>query len=128
MSMGDAPARRPLSTGIDAISIERIGRAAKRKAFLERVFTESEMVYALKHKDAYRRLAGRFAAKEACLKALSTGMGRGIDLKDIEVVSQGAGAPALELHALAKSKLMERKAYLSITYSKEYAFAFVVLG
>ncbi|HXI10254.1 MAG TPA: holo-ACP synthase [Thermodesulfobacteriota bacterium] len=127
--MADKESRPTLSTGIDAISIERVGRAAARKAFLERVFTEKEMLYSLKHRDAYRRLAGRFAAKEACLKALLTGMGKGVDLKDIEVVSgKESGKPVLELHGLAKSRLEGRTAHLSITYSEKYAFAFVVLG
>lgn len=126
--MADQPDSTPVSTGIDVISIERIGRAARRKAFLERVFTESELLHSLKHRDAYRHLAGRFAAKEACLKALSTGMGKGIDFKDIEVAELEREGPSLELHRLAKSRLKDRKAYLSIAYSKEYAFAFVVLG
>lgn len=124
--MADQQVSTPVSTGIDVISIERIGRAASRKAFLERVFTENELLHSLRHRDAYRHLAGRFAAKEACLKALFTGMGKGIDFKDIEVA--GLERPSLELHRLAKSRLKERKAHLSIAYSKEYAFAFVVLG
>ncbi|MBI5468571.1 MAG: holo-ACP synthase [Deltaproteobacteria bacterium] len=126
--MPAASLRPGVSTGIDAISIERIRGAAQRKPFLERVFTERELVYSLKHRDPYRRLAGRFAAKEACLKALTAGMGRGIDLRDIEVVGLGLQGHSLELHGPAKSRLKGRKAHLSITYSKEYAFAFVVLG
>jgi holo-[acyl-carrier protein] synthase len=127
--MMPAESLRPgVSTGIDAISIERIERAAQRKPFLERVFTEREIFYSFKHRNPYRRLAGRFAAKEACLKALAAGMGKGIDFKEIEVVSLEEQGPALELYGLAKSRLKGRKAFLSITYSKEYAFAFVVLG
>lgn len=126
--MPAASSRPNVSTGIDAASIERVGRAAKRKAFLERVFTAGEMEYSFARRDPYRHLAGRFAAKEACLKALATGLGKGIDLKEIEVVSSELKGPALELRGQAKSRLKERKAYLSITYSKEYAFAFVVLG
>lgn len=120
--------RPAVTAGIDASSIERIGKAAGRKAFLERVFTEGEVAASFSRKDPYRHLAGRFAAKEACLKALTVSMGRGINLRDIEVVNSPSGGPALELHGGAKQMLGERKAFLSICYSKAHAFALVVMG
>ncbi|MBI5586996.1 MAG: holo-ACP synthase [Deltaproteobacteria bacterium] len=126
--MPSVSSRPAVTTGIDASSIERISKAAGRKHFLERVFTEGEIACSFSRNDPYRHLAGRFAAKEACLKALTISMGRGINLRDIEVVNSPSGVPALELHAGAKQMLGERKAFLSISYSKGYAFAFVVMG
>lgn len=121
------PSRPGVASGIDASSIERIRSAAARRPFLERVFTDGEVSYSMARKDPYRHLAGRFAAKEACLKALTTAMGRGINLRDIEVVNSAAGLPILKLHAGAREALAGRKAFLSLAYSRGFAIAFVVV-
>ena len=73
-------------TGIDIVSIERVRKACCRPAIRERLFTKNELAYAFSGRDPFKRLAGRFAAKEAFLKALGTGLSRSIRWKDVEIV------------------------------------------
>lgn len=117
----------PIATGIDVISISRIKNAALSKRFLERVFTESELDYSFKKRLPYKHLAGRFAAKEACLKAFTSGLSKGLNLKDIEIVNGEGGRPALRLRSKAEGLLGDGKIFLSIAYSKDTALAFVAI-
>ena len=116
-----------LTTGVDIIEIPRIKQVLDRygQRFLNRVFTLDEIAYC---RGRAPNLAGRFAAKEAAMKALGTGV-RGVSWKDIEVIRADSGAPSLRLHGRAK-KLAERlqvgEMSLSISHSREYAVAFVV--
>ncbi len=120
--------KKGISTGIDVISIERLGRACRSEGFLKRVFTEAELGRASRGKAAFRRLSGCFAAKEAFAKALGTGMAGGLKWKDIEVASGIGGVnPSLVLHEGASRLLGTRKALLSIAYTKAHAFAFVAI-
>jgi len=122
-----ATAQRKVACGIDIVQISRIEAAAKSPGFLKRVFNGTELDYSLKKRSPHRHLAGRFAAKEACLKALTTGLSKGVGWKDIEVVNSGDGSPALRLHSGAKRRLSGRKVFLSITYTKDLAVASVVV-
>ncbi len=117
---------RALLTGVDLVSIERIKGVAKKERFLKRVFNEGELRYCFGKRLPFRHLAGRFAAKEACIKALSS-LGSGISFKDIEVVNGDNGRPCVKLHSRAKELLRGRRAFLSLSYSKGLAFAFVAL-
>ena len=116
-----------LTTGVDIIEIPRIKQVLDRygQRFLNRVFTLDEIAYC---RGRAPNLAGRFAAKEAAMKALGTGV-RGVSWKDIEVIRADSGAPSFRLHGRAK-KLAERlqvgEMSLSISHSREYAVAFVV--
>ncbi len=116
-----------LTTGVDIIEIPRIKQVLDRygQRFLKRVFTPDEIAYC---RGRAPNLAGRFAAKEATMKALGTGV-RGVSWKDIEVVRAESGAPSVKLHGRA-AKRAERLAVgeisLSISHSREYAVAFVV--
>ncbi|MBM3945350.1 MAG: holo-[acyl-carrier-protein] synthase [SAR202 cluster bacterium] len=116
-----------LVTGVDIIEIERVKGVAERfgQRFLERVYTPRERAYC---RGRAPQLATRFAAKEAVMKALGTGI-RGVPWKDIEVVRVMGGAPYIELHGRARARA-ERIGLLSISvslsHSKEYAVAFVV--
>lgn len=116
------------STGIDVVSITRMGQAAKRELFLKRVFTPGELGYAVVRKRPDKHLAGRFAAKEAAVKALSLSRGSGIGLKEIEVFNDSEGRPSIRLGPKAREAAQGRKLHLSISYSAGYAFAFVLLG
>lgn len=107
------------STGIDVVSIERMRRAAANQRFLERVFTDGELSYAMGRRDPHRHLAGRFAAKEAYIKACS--MPRA-GFKAIEVTREWAGRPGLRVEGES------RRLHLSISYSGGLAFAFVYAG
>lgn len=126
MSHTAEKSHKAVFTGVDLVSIERIREAAEKERFLERVFTERELEYSFGKRLPHRHLAGRFAAKEAFIKAFSS-LGSGIALKDIEVVNSDSGAPCLKPGPKAKALLGERRAFLSISYSKNLAFAFVAI-
>lgn len=126
ISKGTDAVADSISTGIDIVEIKRFKRLSADSAFLERVFTAGELSYSRKKKFPYKHLAGRFAAKEAFLKALSTGLSRGIGFKDIEVI--GAGKPAPILAGRAGELLGNRRIFLSLSYSGEYAAAFAAIG
>ncbi len=116
-----------LTSGIDIIEIDRIQKAHQRwgQRFLNRIYTEAEIEYC---RGRSQNLAVRFAAKEATMKALGTGV-RGVGWKDIEVVRAPSGAPSIQLHGRAQAraeKLGVTELALSLTHSKEYAVASVV--
>jgi len=86
--------------GIDIVETARIQRMVEEHGphFLDRVFTPGEQSYcAANHKRRFEHLAGRFAAKEAVLKALGTGWRGGIAWTDIEVVKDASGQPGIAL-------------------------------
>ena len=115
------------SVGIDVVSIERMARAAKKELFLKRAFTGAEIDYSAGKKRPEKHLAGRFAAKEAFVKAVNKGILAGISLKDIEVVNASDGRPSLRLGAQAAQAAAGRTVCLSISYTREHAFAFVLV-
>ena len=117
-----------LSSGVDIIEISRISRVLERYAqrFLARVFTESEIAYC---RGRAPNLAARFAAKEATMKALGTGL-RAVGWKDVEITRRKSGAPGVLLHGRAKQRaerLGVLDVSLSLSHSREYAVAFVVV-
>src|SRR5260221_6024283 len=85
--------------GVDLIEIERVKQAHLKhgKRFIERLFTPAEARYCLGKKDPYPSLAGRFAAKEAVIKAFSHGFGGRWKWTQIEVVRERSGKPNIEL-------------------------------
>ena len=116
--------------GIDLCEVPRLAEALERPGFLERFFTEAEAAYIRgRGKAGPESAAGCFAAKEAALKALGTGL-VGVALRDAEVVHEPSGKPALRLHGAAKARaeaLGATRAHLSITHTRETAAAVVVL-
>src|ERR1700682_2054419 len=88
-----------IGIGLDATEIDRIQATMTRfgDRFLRRIFTDGEIGYATRRRHPAPHLAGRFAAKEAAMKALGTGHSRGVLWKDIEVVRHG-GPPKLQFH------------------------------
>ena len=116
-----------LTTGVDIIEIPRIARVLQEygQRFLHRIYTPGEIEYC---RGRPPNLAGRFAAKEAAMKALGTGV-RGVAWKDIEVVRAPSGAPSIRLHGRAQARAQRlgvREISLSMSHSREYAVAFVV--
>jgi holo-[acyl-carrier protein] synthase len=115
--------------GIDLVDIERIERMVREHGarFLERCFTPSERAYcAANPKRQVEHLAGRFAAKEAVLKALGTGWSGGIAWTDIEIVRDAAGQPGVVLSGpclLAAQRLGVRRWLLSISHISTHATA-----
>ncbi len=87
--------------GCDLVDIDRFRRVIQRQPSVSgRLFTEGELAYAGRAADPSQRLAARFAAKEATLKALGLGLG-GMRMSEIEVVRDSGGQPALLLHGQA---------------------------
>lgn len=118
-----------ITSGIDLIEINRIKRAYQKfgKKFLERVFTDRETFYAFQRKEPFVHLAGRFAAKEAVMKALGTGFGKGVYFKNIEILRRKGGPPYVVLHGKIKNLLKDKDISISITHDKKYAIAFCVI-
>lgn len=121
-----------IGLGMDATEIPRVRSVLARYAdrFLHRVFTEGEIAYCMRHRDPVPSLAGRFAAKEAAMKALGTGRSRGVLWKDIEVVRERGRAPQLRLTggALRRFDALEAHGTLvTISHSRELALAQVLL-
>jgi holo-[acyl-carrier protein] synthase len=120
-----------LGLGFDATDIPRIGTTFERYGdrFLRRVFTDGEIAYCTLRRNPVPHLAGRFAAKEAAMKALGTGHSRGVLWKDIEVVRL-SGPPQLRLHggaAVRADRMRVRSSLLTITHSEALAMAQVLL-
>ncbi len=118
--------------GIDSIQIARIARvyAEYGPRFVGRILTDSERDYAARYADPVPRIAGRFAAKEACMKALGTGWGFGVRWRDIEVGRLPSGKPVVHLHGRAGEILRSlgaSVAHVTITHTDEHAMAVVVL-
>ncbi|MBY0111845.1 MAG: holo-ACP synthase [Phycisphaerales bacterium] len=121
--------------GIDITSVDRIREMIADHAdrFLHRVFTEAERASAAAHASTERRVehfAGRFAAKEAGLKAIGTGWRDGIAWTDVEVVNEPSGMPSLRYHNKAKEiadQLGTRRTHISISHAAGVAMASVIL-
>jgi holo-[acyl-carrier protein] synthase len=120
-----------LGSGIDATEIARIGEAIERygERFVLRVFTEGEIAYCRRRRDANSSFAARFAAKEAAMKALGTGHSRGVFWRGIEVIRR-SGPPQLQFHGGAAARFASMGAtgsVLTLTHSRELAIAHVLL-
>ncbi|MEZ5427484.1 MAG: holo-ACP synthase [Pyrinomonadaceae bacterium] len=120
-----------VSIGIDIIEVYRIRETIERTPrFVERVFTADERAYCEKKgMAAAQSYAARFAAKEACLKALKTGWSGKIAWHDIEVQSDGSGVPSLLIRNEAR-KFLEilgaNRVHLSMSHTTDHAIAQVV--
>jgi holo-[acyl-carrier protein] synthase len=120
-----------IGIGIDATDLPRVADLLERhgERFLHRIFTDGEISYCTKRRDPVPHLAGRFAVKEAAMKALGTGHSRGVLWKDIEVV-RGGGPPRLQLHGGAARRAESmgvKRSLVTITHSQTLAFAQVLL-
>ena len=112
---------RILGIGTDIIECLRIAQMIERHGdlFLERVYTRREIEYCSQRKAATQHYAGRWAAKEAVLKAMGTGWARGISWKDIEVQNEPGGRPAIRLVGGAR-EACERQGMTSILISMSH--------
>jgi holo-[acyl-carrier protein] synthase len=97
-----------IGIGTDLVDIRRIERTIERhgERFLARIFTEAERARADRRANVAGTYAKRFAAKEACAKALGTGFRRGVFFRDIGVVNLPSGKPTLELAGGARARLL----------------------
>ena len=109
--------------GSDIIEVERIEESIQKHGprFLDRLFTPQEQAYCLKFRDASRHFAGRFAAKEAIVKALGTGFGEEFGWLDIEIINDPQGKPLAMITNIPSGKIE-----LTISHCKAYAMAVAV--
>src|ERR1700720_2497711 len=117
--------------GVDLAEVGRIEKAIERhgEPFLRRVYTAREREYCERFKNKYERYAGRFAAKEAAMKALGTGWRRGVRWVDLEVVREQSGRPTMALAGEAAKiagQLGVKHISLSITHTEAEALAQVI--
>lgn len=116
--------------GCDIIEIERIARAIKSESFIRRVFTAEEAAYCQRRgQQAAASFAARFAAKEAVLKALGTGLREG-SLQEIAVDNDGLGKPLVRLSghfAMLAKQLGVKNIQISLSHSRELATAYVIM-
>lgn len=121
-----------VGTGIDIAEVERIQQALDRfgQRFLKRVFTPEEVRYCTARHNVAERLAARFAAKEAGMKAIGTGLRHGVTWQDVEVVRQPGGRPMLRFSGRAAdvaASLGCRRTHLSLSHTAAQAIAHVIL-
>ena len=123
-----------LGNGVDIIDNRRIEKAIKNKNFINKIFTKKEKEFSKKKKaKKINYFAKRFAAKEAFLKAIGTGISNGFSFKDITVLNDKEGKPLIELakkidlFIKKKFKVKNYKIYLSISDEMKYSIAYVIL-
>lgn len=118
--------------GIDIVEVTRIQDASRRwgTRFEERIYTHQELTYCGDTPSRYWRLAARFAAKEATLKALGTGLTTGMRWQDVEIQSDAAGKPQIVLHGEVRRYAHAQNissAFVSMSHTHTYAVAQVTL-
>lgn len=114
-----------IGIGIDLIEIDRIkGLVEKNEKFTKRILTahEYDQFVKLSENRKFEYIAGRFCAKEAVSKALGTGIGKNLSFQDIEIINGENGRPIMQV-----DKLKGKKIHVSITHTREYAAAQVVI-
>lgn len=117
-----------LGIGTDIIEVPRIGKMIEQhgELFLRRVYTDREIRYCQGRKHAFENFAGRWAAKEAILKAIGTGWVRGICWTDMEIRREGTSGPKVLLHGGARDAAVQRgigEILISLSHCRTYATA-----
>ena len=120
-----------IGVGLDATDIDRIAETIARygERFTNRLFTDGEVAYCRRRRVPAIHFAGRFAAKEAAMKALGTGHSQGVLWRDVEVVRLG-GPPQLQFHGGALRRftaIAGKSSLLTITHSDTLALAHVLI-
>lgn len=121
-----------LGTGVDLAEVGRIRKAIEQYGdrFIRRIYTEAEIAYVERKANRFERYAGRFAAKEAGMKAIGTGWKHGVRWVDFEVSNLPSGRPTLRLHgeaARVAEQMGVKSILLSITHTAEMGMAQVIL-
>ena len=122
--------------GTDIVNIKRLRKILKKNknAFKSRIFSEREILYCDKRKNSASYYAKRYAAKEALSKALGTGIRKGINFKDIEIINNNYGKPLIKLKGqtadFLKKKIKSKKysIYLSLSDDLPWAQATVIIS
>ena len=121
-----------IGTGIDIVENSRIKKLILNNLFLNRIFTNEEILISKKMKNKSSYFAKRFAAKEAFVKSLGTGFRNGFDFQDISVINDKLGKPSFFISKKIKNMIKKRfkinsfNFFLSISDEKKYSIAFVI--
>ena len=122
--------------GTDIVNIKRLEKSLKKNGthFKNRIFSKNEIIYCEKKKNPSSFYAKRFAAKEALRKALGTGIRKGVNFKDIEILNDNLGKPSIQLRGstanFIKKKIKNKKysIYLSLSDDVPWAQATVIVS
>ncbi len=123
-----------LGIGVDIVENARIKKSITNKKFLERIYTNDEVLESKKINDKVGFFSKRFAAKEAFSKALGTGFRKDLNFKDISISNDKFGKPIIKVNNKLKIIVNKRfnikklNVHLSISDEKKYSIAFVTLG
>ena len=121
-----------IGTGVDIVENSRIKKLILNNSFLNRVFTNEEILISKNMKNKSSYFAKRFAAKEAFVKSLGTGFRNGFNFKDISVINDKLGKPSFFITKKIKNIIKKRfkinsfNFFLSISDEKKYSIAFVI--
>jgi holo-[acyl-carrier protein] synthase len=120
-----------LGVGTDIVECLRIAQMIERhgELFINRVYTDAEIEYCRSRLAAMQHYAGRWAAKEAVLKALGTGWRRGIHWRDVEIANDADGKPSVKLRGAAREVMEQagiRHLHLSISHCRSHAVAYAI--
>jgi len=115
--------------GCDIIEISRIKKSIARHGqhFYDKVYSKREQTYCLKHADPAPHFAVRFAAKEAIVKALGTGLRKGIGWQDIEIINNSDGKPEVHFSNAVNELFSYPQVLISLSHCREYAMATALL-
>lgn len=119
-----------LGIGTDIAEVARIAKSIEQERFKVKVFSKTEMAYCDSKVNVAEHYAARFAAKEAFLKALGTGLRGDIALNEIEVVNDSLGKPTIQFIGKTAETILAKKIYsthVSLSHVKEMATATVVI-
>lgn len=121
-----------IGIGIDISEQERIRASIAQfgQQFVEKLFTTQEIAYCERYRDPTEHYAGKFAVKEAFMKAIGTGRRQQVTFKDIEVLNQSSGAPQIVLHGSTQTLtdvLGVTQIHVSVSHSANIAVAVVIL-
>ena len=123
-----------IGNGVDIVENRRIAKSLKNSDFLYRIFTKNEIEQSKKIKNKVNFFAKRFAAKEAFVKALGTGIRNNINFKDINVKNNINGQPLMNISNKLKRLLKQKfkinkyRLYLSLSDEKKHSIAFVIIN
>ena len=121
-----------IGAGVDIVDNSRIKKSILNNSFLNRVFTNDEILISKNMKNKSSYFAKRFAAKEAFVKSLGTGFRNGLNFKDISVINDKLGKPSFFITKKIKNIIKKRfkinsfNFFLSISDEKKYSIAFVI--
>ena len=120
-----------IGIGIDLVDIERFSKnLSGGQDFQDRVFSDAEIQYCEQYRDPAPNFAGKFAAKEAYMKAIGAGLRQGVWFDQIEVLNDAVGKPIITLHGSVKERqieLGECEIHVSISHTRTQAIAVIII-